>query len=130
MKLTDLDPKWWAEPGRRGQGIVFLCPHCRAGYIAVPFANPLDGGAPFGVGTEQARPIHRLWEILYGDLEVAAEHGATREGAVLPVGAWVIPPGCLWTRSGETFETLTLAPSVDASRAGCWHGFVQNGAIQ
>jgi hypothetical protein len=129
MRLVDLDPRWFAEPGREGQGIVFLCPHCRGGYIAVPFANPLDGGAPFDVGTEQARPIRRLWEILYGDVESPAEKGTMRAGAVLPVGAWVIPPGCLWQRTGDTFETLSLSPSVDASRAGCWHGFLTNGAI-
>jgi hypothetical protein len=127
MRLAELDPKWWAEPGRHGQGVVFLCPHCRAGFIAVPFTNPLDGGAPFSVGTEQARPISRLWAILYGDLDAPAERGELREGAVLPVGAWVIPPGYAWQRAGETFETLTLSPSVDASAAGCWHGFVTNG---
>jgi hypothetical protein len=129
MRLTELDPRWFAEPGREGQGVVFLCPHCRGGYIAAPFTNPLDGGAPFDVGTEQARPIRRLWEILYGDVESPAEKGTTRAGAVLPVGAWVIPPGCLWQRTGDTFETLSLSPSVDASRAGCWHGFLTNGAI-
>ncbi len=125
MRLSALDPKLWAEPGRHGQGVVFLCPHCRGGYIAVPFANPLDGGAPFNVGTEQARPIHRLWEILYGDL-----HDPEVKGAVLQKGTWVIPPGVLWQRTGETFETLTLSPSVDASRAGCWHGFITNGEVR
>lgn len=130
MKLTELEPKWFAEPGRHGQGVVFLCPHCRGGYLCVPFANPLDGGAPFDIGTEQARPIHRLWELLYGDLDAPAERGTVRPGAVLPVGSWVVPPGFLWTRTGDTFETLTLSPSVDASRSGCWHGFVQGGEIR
>lgn len=130
MLLADLAPQWWAEPGRHGQGVVFLCPHCRDGYLCVPFANPLDGGAPWDVGTEQRRPISRLWELLYGDLEVSAEKGTLRAGAVLPVGAWCVPPGCLWTRRGETFETLTLSPSVDASRAGHWHGFVSGGTAR
>ncbi len=131
MKLAELDPKWWAEPGRRGQGVVFLCPHCRDGYLAIPFTPPLDGGPPFDVGTEQRRPIHRLWEILYGDLELEVERGTVRPGAVLPVGAWCVPPGVVWTRvAGDTFETLSLSPSVDASRAGCWHGFVTNGDVQ
>lgn len=35
----------------------------------------------------------------------------------------------LWTRSGETYETLTLTPSIDASAHGHWHGFIRNGAI-
>jgi hypothetical protein len=35
----------------------------------------------------------------------------------------------IWDRTGETFETLTLQPSVDASRVGHWHGFITNGQI-
>lgn len=131
MKLTDLEPKWWAEPGRSGQGVVFLCPHCRKTWIAVPFNPPLDGGSPFDVGGGQSLRIRSLWEILYGDVLAKAERGTVRPGAVLPVGAAVIPPGVVWTRvSGETFDTLTLSPSVDASRAGCWHGFLQNGEVR
>ncbi len=36
-----------------------------------------------------------------------------------------------WTRSGDTFETLTLTPSVDAASHGVghWHGFITNGEI-
>lgn len=33
----------------------------------------------------------------------------------------------LWQRTGDTFENLTLAPSVDASGFGHWHGFIING---
>lgn len=35
----------------------------------------------------------------------------------------------LWQRSGETFETLSLSPSVDASAHGHWHGFITNGVV-
>lgn len=35
----------------------------------------------------------------------------------------------LWQRTGDTFETLTLSPSVDASAHGHWHGFIKNGEI-
>lgn len=46
----------------------------------------------------------------------------------------------LWERKGETFDTLTLGPSVDASGGGgstnlnniqtpCWHGFITNGEV-
>lgn len=34
-----------------------------------------------------------------------------------------------WQRAGDTFETLTLTPSVDCSQVGCWHGFIRNGEI-
>lgn len=33
-----------------------------------------------------------------------------------------------WTRTGDTFETLTLTPSI--LRGGCgWHGFITAGQI-
>lgn len=38
-----------------------------------------------------------------------------------------------WKRTGETFETLTLAPSIDANSridvSGHWHGFITNGEV-
>lgn len=37
-----------------------------------------------------------------------------------------------WERTGDTFETLTLKPSVlrNTAKGGCgWHGFVTDGAI-
>lgn len=33
----------------------------------------------------------------------------------------------LWQRSGETFETLTLSPSIHC--VGHWHGWLQNGVL-
>jgi uncharacterized protein DUF6527 len=130
VRLGALDPKWWAAPGRHGQGIVFLCPHCRRCYLCVAFANPLDGGAPWDIGTETHRPISRLWDIIYGPRADERGDWGTAGSGVLPVGTEVVPPGYLWTRTGDTFEMLTLSPSVDASKAGCWHGFVTNGEVQ
>lgn len=56
MKLTDLEPRWGREwtpegtPERHGQSINFLCP-CGSGHVvSVPFANPIDGGAPMRGG--------------------------------------------------------------------------------
>ena len=39
-------------------------------------------------------------------------------------------PDRLWERDGDTFETLTLRPSVDASAYGHWHGFVRSGRVE
>jgi Family of unknown function (DUF6527) len=36
----------------------------------------------------------------------------------------------VWKRNGETFADLTLAPSIDASKSGHWHGFITNGEIK
>ena len=34
-----------------------------------------------------------------------------------------------WTRTVDSFETLTLSPSIDVSASGHWHGFIQNGEL-
>lgn len=35
-----------------------------------------------------------------------------------------------WIRSGSSFETLSITPSVDCSRCGHWHGFITGGEIR
>ncbi len=38
--------------------------------------------------------------------------------------------GHVWEmHDGASWETLSLTPSVDASAAGHWHGFITDGAI-
>lgn len=117
MKLIDLHPVWFAEPGRVKQGIVFDCPCClgkpmkERARLAVAFANPLDGGPVF--------PIHNqgiLWDALVWNVGDTAH----------PV---IVPPGVHWERRGNAFEIMTLRPSIDASDARHWHGFVSKGEI-
>lgn len=46
--------------------------------------------------------------------------------------AWPNPyvnKGNCWQRVGETFENMTLSPSIDASALGHWHGHITNGEI-
>lgn len=38
--------------------------------------------------------------------------------------------GIKWHREGETFETISLTPSIDASKWGHWHGHITNGQVQ
>lgn len=89
----------------------FDCPHCKAGpervRLAVAFSNPIDGGAVVSLSPRN------LWPLLWPDAETAAKV--------------TVPPGVHWTREGDTFETLTIKPSVDASASGHWHGFVTAG---
>ena len=114
MKLTDLSPRWFAEDGRHGQGLTFECPCCRgtpnAVRLAAAFAPTLDGGPP----------INLTPKVLFPALWPPPEAPGTS----------TVPPGIHWQRSGETFEDLTLSPSIDASAAGHWHGFVTSGAIR
>jgi hypothetical protein len=34
-----------------------------------------------------------------------------------------------WTRTGETFETLTLTPAIKRRGKCQWHGFITNGEV-
>lgn len=77
--------------------------------LGAAFTPTLDGGAPINLAPRTCYP---------------ALHGEEFKGVV------TVPPGIHWQRQGDTFETLTLAPSIDASRAGHWHGFIQNGEIR
>lgn len=36
----------------------------------------------------------------------------------------------LWRRVGDTFDTLTLRPSIDASQFGHWHGVIVDGEVK
>lgn len=36
----------------------------------------------------------------------------------------------IWMATGDTFDGLTLSPSVDASAFGHWHGFIVAGEIK
>lgn len=117
MRVTDLNPRWFAEVGRHGQGITFDCPHCvgkpdgQRVRLAVAFAPTLDGGAPIALG--------KFESLLKAICDPGEDWPHDK-----------VPPGVIWQRTGDTFETLTIHPSVDASASGHWHGFVQNGAIQ
>lgn len=45
---------------------------------------------------------------------------------------YINPNQSTWQRTGETFETLTLTPSIfrDPAKGGCgWHGFVTAGEV-
>lgn len=60
------------------------------------------------------------------EFDVGVDLRGAHPGVLVPV-----PPDGKnhWHRVGETFETLTLTPSVDASASGHWHGFVTNGEV-
>ena len=110
MKLIDLEPKWITYNHSDGVilcGVTFLCPHCRALRLGVCFDVPLD---PTGL-------IKQL----------AATHGVAEWA---PDAIRGMNDGRLWHRTGDTFDDLTLTPSIDCSRSGHWHGFITAGQVQ
>ena len=114
MRLVDLAPRWFAVPGlgTDKDGVTFLCPcpicladPSRQVRLGVQFANPVQGGEGVLMRNKDInRHIHEL-------------------------GTFDVPPGFLWTRTGDAFETMTLQPSIDASKSGHWHGSITSGVI-
>lgn len=64
-----------------------------------------------------AVPFHHSGRAAMEDGYILAHQGASDSGHIWTLG------------SDEDFETMTLTPSVDASGAGHWHGFVTNGQV-
>lgn len=106
MKLTELDPRWitfhgWASDSPFCIGLTFQCPHCRSQRLGVLFDHPID-------------PDH-----------VAETFGVAYDPAAFGAGLGMKA----WTRSGDTFDTLTLTPSINTKESGHWHGFITNGEV-
>lgn len=112
MRLSTLAPRWVAEytaPADAKQGVGFLCPHCQITRLVVFFDVPICGNPPAA--------IVREGETLQAHMD-QAEHGHLEDYHIGKI---------LWHREGDTFETLTLTPSIDASKFGCWHGYITAG---
>lgn len=111
MKLTDLDPNW---VGAGGPGIYANEEMYRLG-IHQPERHGvgLVFDCPCGCGERRYVPFNN-------PLDGGPRFNDTPAGRPF------------WDRTGETFETLTLTPSILASKdhGGCgWHGFITNGEV-
>ena len=106
MRLTDLHPQFI---GAGGEGIY----------------NADGSPAPerFGIGIMCTCPCGNCDELR--DLYVPFTNP-------LDGGPLVNDGHATWQRTGDTFDTLTLTPSILRSidKGGCgWHGFITNGEI-
>lgn len=87
-------------------GVTFRCPHCPAGergetaYLGVFFSTPID--------RDRTDTDEKDW----------------------PTYMLQHPERKYWDRSGDSFDNLTISPSVDASGVGHWHGFISSGEIR
>ncbi len=100
MKLTELRPKWAVDADIVVGGQTVHDPN-RTG-MAISFDCPCCLGTPKAT---------RLCVYFKNPID----------------GGLPSDDGKLWERSGETFENLTLAPSVDVSEHEHWHGHIKNG---
>lgn len=100
MKLTDLNPRWVGIHGWSSDAIF---------YIGVTFDSPLRNGQRLAVlFTPPIDPDALTVKYGWGPMFPEQKH---------------------WLRSGESFETLTLTPSLDFSAAGEWHGHITAGEV-
>lgn len=107
MRLTDLDPRWCCDAEIVIGGIKQHFENRRG--MAVSFECPCCAGR------ESNDPKKSRLAVWFAN----------------PIDG--LPPTddakSLWHREGESFENLTLSPSVDASEFGHWHGFIRNGEV-
>lgn len=121
-KLTDFAPQWIDHAGRRGLGLFMTSPVNPKWRLCVLFANPLDGG-PAWLGESR--------DLLAVMFPVQTEPGKPDakgrwDGDVDAEGRWLMACGSFrWQRTGDTFESLSLSPSVDAHNMG--HFTITNG---
>ena len=55
---------------------------------------------------------------------------AVHEHGLIDVDHADIRAAYVWDMTGDQFDSLSLSPSVDASKRGHWHGFITNGEIK
>jgi hypothetical protein len=102
MKLSELNPRWI--------GCLWDC------------LKGIKFGITFDCPHCRDQRLAILFKNPFGDLEK------------LPLALWADPrkdqAANLWEREGETFELISLSPSIDAGPFGHWHGFITKGEIK
>lgn len=97
MRLLELDPRW-IHP----HVFVFLCPHCRTMLLSCK---------------DVVMSHHEQCELFAREL---GEHDWNQR--IVPM-----EDRCAWKISSRDFASMSVTPSLDASRAGHWHGHITNG---
>jgi hypothetical protein len=110
MKLSALQPKWigvhnWESTAPFYQGVSFLCPHCAIGPCPT-CGKPRD---------------YRLTVMFWPPID--PERVATMFAIPIPDN------GEHRRDSGDTFDTLTLSPSIGFDNPPHFHGFIKNGEV-
>lgn len=90
----------WLEPGKI---FAFRCPRCQKTWLTCTVVAMTF--------REQCAVIARELPDNHGDVVTCA-----------PL-AWSMT-------NGPSFEAMTIAPSIDASQSGHWHGHITNGEIK
>lgn len=122
MKLSELEPRWLEYCGRR-VAIMFRCPHCRIVWLTC-FFEPVGSLPNLDDSIEVLRSSRGARRLFY-DALLAMGHADPLDGAYHDVVS--CKSDCAWQRTGDDFASMSVTPSIDASAAGHWHGFITNG---
>lgn len=106
MKLADLNPKW-LEHG--GEGVSRRNPHT-GDYEPIPLVEKVGMSFDCPCGCHHALTV--LFKVPVGRTEPYHMEGIVQ-----------------WDRTGDTFEDITLTPSILRSSGCGWHGFITKGEI-
>jgi hypothetical protein len=101
VRLVDQEPEFVETRSQLGVGVKFWCP-CRK----------------YGLGDHQYKITILFLNPLAGGKPLPEDPELQGNN-----------DGHRWARSGLTFEDLTLSPSIDASKVGCWHGKIEHGFL-
>lgn len=118
MRLAELNPQWLEKRGER-VGIMFRCPHCRGVWLTCFWV----GMRIWGDEVDEPGRWEGQMGYIRRKLDELKEPDFA-ESNVVPCAALLA-----WTKTGDTFDTISLQPSLDASASGHWHGSISNGAI-
>ena len=119
IRLTALKPRWVLKGGKR-IGFIFLNPTGPARgsrqadwllCLTVLLAEACNG--------DRFAFYDRLMDALDADPR------RCMESRVL-VG---VKDDIAWAMTGDSFNNITIKPSIDASQSGNWHGFITDGNV-
>lgn len=119
MRLTELEPQWLERDGQR-VGVMFRCPHCRTEWLTCFWVKLRVWGEEVDKPWRWAGQMGYIREALD-----RMERTQDLENAVVPCDF-----DCLWNWNGGDFNSMTITPSLDASKSGHWHGHITDGAIR
>lgn len=131
MRLIDLSPRWLELDVER-VAVMFRCPCCLTGRreetwltcFFKPIADLPEVPDDHPIEAFRGSRMHR---VLFYEALKAMGHPDPLEGCYHDVVS--CKRTIAWQRTGDTFETLSCIPSIDASQSGHWHGFITSGQI-
>jgi hypothetical protein len=112
VRLLDLKPRW-----------VGVNPAYPSGSWVLPAGQVAPRPIHIGVSFICPHCINQRLAVLFYPI-IDPDDWVAKQG-------WALPDAThkRWMRTGDTFDTLTLTPSIDCSKSGHFHGYITNGEV-